>query len=74
MLKWNFFSKKGHSKICPSPQTRRQVSTYGMSYYKITGMAIQRCVITNLQWENKNIWAKIDPPPPFRLVSDETVK
>jgi len=42
------------------------------SCYKLTGIAIHYKDVS-LGWENKNILERIDPSPPFRLVSDETV-
>jgi len=42
-----------------------------VSYYKLTGIATHYKDVS-LRWENKTIEQKLTPPP-FRLVSDETV-
>jgi len=44
----------------------------GKSYYKLTGIAVHY-KDTSLRWENNNKFEKKLTPPPFRLVSDETV-
>jgi len=54
------------------PTNFSQFYVKGTSYCKIKGIPIHYKDVS-LQWEIKILGAKIDPPPPFRLFSDETV-